>query len=61
MHGCSKGSRWTKTDSRNVGMADRGNSSLTAYVRQPGSLAQQSSDVNSAKRNGRQTDAHTSP
>lgn len=32
----------------------------SAYVRQPGSLAQQSSDVNASKHNGRQTDDHTS-
>lgn len=50
-----------ETDRRNVGTADGGNSSRLSYVRQPGSLAQRSSDVNAAKHNGRQTDAHTSP
>lgn len=61
MHGCSTGSRQTEADRRYVGTADWGNSSRVAYVRQPGSVAQQSSDVNAAKHSGRKTDAHTSP
>lgn len=61
MHGCSTGSRQTEADRRYVGTVDWGNSSRVAYVRQPGSVAQQSSDVNAAKHSGRKTDAHTSP
>lgn len=34
---------------------------MPACVRQSGSLPLQSSDVNAAKHNGRQTDVHTSP
>lgn len=61
MHGCSTGSRQAETDRSYVGTAGRGNSSRLAYVRQPGSAAQPSTDVNAAKHSGRQTDAHTSP